>query len=113
MGSRVGNIPSPTWPHQPGGAPVAQMGQLARARYFRGCAPARHPGQCRFSAIGAGAHRGQAAARTLGLEVATLEIRRADEIAPAFGALKGGPDALYVVVDALISSNRTRILTLR
>ena len=30
----------------------------------------------------------QAAARTLGLEVATLEIRRAEDIAPAFEALK-------------------------
>ena len=31
----------------------------------------------------------QAAARTLGLEVATFEIRRAEDIAPAFEALKG------------------------
>ena len=38
----------------------------------------------------------QAAARTLGLEVATLEIRRAEDIAPAFEALKGRADALYV-----------------
>jgi putative tryptophan/tyrosine transport system substrate-binding protein len=53
----------------------------------------------------------QAAARTLGLEVTALEIRRADDIVPAFKALKGGADALYVVVDALIGSNRTRILT--
>ena len=39
----------------------------------------------------------QAAARTLGLEVATLEIRRAEDIAPAFEALKGRAEALYVV----------------
>ena len=39
----------------------------------------------------------QAAARTLGLEVITLEIRRAEDIAPAFEALKGRADALYVV----------------
>ena len=39
----------------------------------------------------------QAAARTLGLEVALLEIRRAEDIAPAFEALKGRADALYVV----------------
>ena len=38
----------------------------------------------------------QAAARTLGLEVATFEIRRAEDIAPAFEALKGRADALYV-----------------
>ena len=39
----------------------------------------------------------QAAARTLGLEVAPLEIRRAEDIAPAFEALKAQADALYVV----------------
>ena len=54
----------------------------------------------------------QAAARTLGLEVAPLEIRRAEDIAPAFEALKAQADALYVVIDALIVANRTRILTL-
>src|SRR5262249_32212926 len=35
-------------------------------------------------------------ARTLGLDVVTLEIRRAEDIAPAFQALKGRADALYV-----------------
>ena len=54
----------------------------------------------------------QAAARTLGLEVAPLEIRRAEDIAPAFEALKVQADALYVVGDALIAANRTRIITL-
>ena len=39
----------------------------------------------------------QAAARTLGLEVVTLEIRRAEDIAPAFETLKGRAEALYVV----------------
>ncbi len=53
----------------------------------------------------------QAAARTLGLEVAPLEIRRAEDIASAFEALKAHPDALYVVVDNLVSTNRTRIIT--
>ena len=53
----------------------------------------------------------QAAARTLGLEVAPLEIRRAEDIAPAFEALKAQADALYVVGDALIAANRTRIIT--
>ena len=38
----------------------------------------------------------QAAASRLGLEVATPEIRRAEDIAPAFDALKGRADALYV-----------------
>jgi ABC-type uncharacterized transport system substrate-binding protein len=54
----------------------------------------------------------QAAARTLGLEVATLEIRRADDIAPAFEALKGLAEALYVPADPLVNTNRIRINTL-
>ncbi len=53
----------------------------------------------------------QAAARTLGLEVAPLEIRRAEDIVPAFEAVKGQADALYVVIDQLVVANRTRILT--
>jgi putative tryptophan/tyrosine transport system substrate-binding protein len=53
----------------------------------------------------------QAAARTLGLDVVTLEIRRAEDIAPAFDALKGRADALYVVLDPLIDSNQLRINT--
>ncbi len=52
-----------------------------------------------------------AAARTLGLEVAPLEIRRAEDIVPAFEAVKGQADALYVVIDQLVVANRTRILT--
>jgi len=54
----------------------------------------------------------QATARTLGFEVATSEIRRADDIAPAFDALKGRGDALYVVADPLVTTNRVRISTL-
>jgi putative ABC transport system substrate-binding protein len=53
----------------------------------------------------------QAAARTFGIEVAKLEIQRAQDIAPAFEALKRQADALYVVVSAIIASNRTRIMT--
>jgi putative tryptophan/tyrosine transport system substrate-binding protein len=52
----------------------------------------------------------QAAARTLGLEVAPFEIRRAEDIAPAFEALKPPADALYVVVDQLVVANLTQIL---
>ena len=54
----------------------------------------------------------QAAARTLGLEVDTLEIRRAQDIAPAFEALKGRANALYVCTDGLTNANRIRINTL-
>ena len=54
----------------------------------------------------------QAAARTLGLQVDTLEIRRAEDIAPAFDRLKGRADALYVCTDGLVNANRIRINTL-
>jgi ABC-type uncharacterized transport system substrate-binding protein len=51
----------------------------------------------------------QVAARTLGLDVITLEIRRGEDIVPAFEALNGRAEALYVVIDPLINTNRTRI----
>jgi putative tryptophan/tyrosine transport system substrate-binding protein len=54
----------------------------------------------------------QAAARKLGLEVTTSEIRRAEDIAPAFDALRGGADALYVCTDPLVNTHRIRINTL-
>ena len=54
----------------------------------------------------------QASARTLGLAVATLEIRRAEDIVSAFEALKDRADAIYVVADPLVFSNRARIHTL-
>src|SRR5262245_57842958 len=54
----------------------------------------------------------QAAARALGLAVDNLEIRRGEDIAPAFEALKSGADALYVCGDALVNINRVRINTL-
>ena len=54
----------------------------------------------------------QAAARTRGLQVDTLEIRRTEDIAPAFEALKGRADALYVAPDPLLFANRIRINTL-
>jgi putative ABC transport system substrate-binding protein len=54
----------------------------------------------------------QAAARTLGVDVAELKIRRAEDIAPVFGALKGGADALYVCTGPLVNSNRMLINTL-
>jgi len=53
----------------------------------------------------------QAEARTLGLEVAPLEIRRVEDIAPAFESLNAQADALYVVGDAFVQANRTRIIT--
>jgi ABC-type uncharacterized transport system substrate-binding protein len=54
----------------------------------------------------------QAAGGALRLDVANFEIRRAEDIAPAFEALKRRADALYVVDDALTVSNRIRVNTL-
>jgi putative ABC transport system substrate-binding protein len=54
----------------------------------------------------------QAAARTLGLEVAALEIRRAEDIARAFEEVKGRAEALYVCIDALLFFHRILINTL-
>jgi putative ABC transport system substrate-binding protein len=51
----------------------------------------------------------QAAARKLGLEVTTSEIRRAEDITPAFDALRDRADALYLCPDPLLITNRTRI----
>jgi putative tryptophan/tyrosine transport system substrate-binding protein len=54
----------------------------------------------------------QAAARTFDLAVATSQIRRGEDFASAFDALKGRADALYVCVDPLMNTNRVRINTL-
>ena len=54
----------------------------------------------------------QTAARTLGLDATTFPIRRAEDIAPAFEALKGSADALYIVGDGLVITHRVRINTL-
>jgi putative ABC transport system substrate-binding protein len=54
----------------------------------------------------------RAAARTLGLDIAPLEIRRAEDIAPAFKTLKLQAGALYVVDDAFIDANKVSIITL-
>jgi putative tryptophan/tyrosine transport system substrate-binding protein len=54
----------------------------------------------------------QTVARTLDLEIVPLPIRRADDIAPAFEALKDRADALYVCADPLVNTTRIRINTL-
>jgi len=51
----------------------------------------------------------QAAAGKLGLDVDVLEIRRAEEIVPAFGRLKNGVQALYLCPDPLVNANHARI----
>jgi ABC-type uncharacterized transport system substrate-binding protein len=50
----------------------------------------------------------RAAASPLGVEVVTRDIRRADDIAPAFAALEGRVEALYVPPDPLFTTNRLR-----
>jgi len=52
-----------------------------------------------------------ASAHTLGLEVVLLEIRRAEDVAPAFETLTSQIDAVYIVGDALVSASRSRIIT--
>jgi putative ABC transport system substrate-binding protein len=50
----------------------------------------------------------EVAARTLGLEVATPDIRRAEDIAPAIEALKGRAEAIYIQTDSLFNNNRVQ-----
>ena len=54
----------------------------------------------------------RAAARKLGLDADVLEIRRAEDIGPAFGPLESGVQALYVCPDPLVNANHARINTL-
>jgi len=54
----------------------------------------------------------QVLARKLALDAASHEIRRAEDIAPLFDAIKGQADALYVVENALTSANSTQITKL-
>jgi putative tryptophan/tyrosine transport system substrate-binding protein len=84
-----------------------------RLELLRELIPSVHRLAIMSNADGPGAVRemadAQAAARTLGLKIVTSEIRRAEDIAPAFEALKGRADALYVVTDPLVNTNRIRI----
>lgn len=52
----------------------------------------------------------QKAARNLGIDV--LQIRRAEDIAPAFESRKSRAQALYVCGDSLVNANHARINTL-
>ena len=51
----------------------------------------------------------EVAGRTLGLDVALSEIRRAEDIEPAFQAVAGRTDAIYVGADPPAIVNRARI----
>jgi putative ABC transport system substrate-binding protein len=54
-------------------------------------------------------HQVQAMTHTLGLEPVAAEIHRAEDIAPALGALKDRVQALYICNDPLTATNRVRI----
>jgi ABC-type uncharacterized transport system substrate-binding protein len=51
----------------------------------------------------------KAAADTVGIKVATSEIRQSKDIASAFDALKGHADALYFCTDPVVFTNLVRI----
>jgi len=50
------------------------------------------------------------AAAKLNIEANILELRTADDIAPALARLKGKTDALYVLSEPLVNTNRARII---
>ena len=52
------------------------------------------------------------AASKLGLDVVAVEIWRVEDIVPAFAAVRGRAEALYVVGDPLVFTHRIRIVTL-
>jgi putative ABC transport system substrate-binding protein len=54
----------------------------------------------------------ESTARALGLEIVKIEVRRTEDIASAFKALKGRAEALYVIPDPVTNTNRIRINTL-
>jgi putative ABC transport system substrate-binding protein len=51
----------------------------------------------------------QDAARTLGIETISAELRRAEDVDPAIEAIKGRADAAYVCADPLVTVNEARI----
>ena len=75
------------------------------------------PGLRRLAVIGNGNYpaavleigEAQTAGRTLRVEVDKFEIRRGQDIAPAFETFKGGSQALYVCADALLNAYQNRI----
>ncbi|WFU37349.1 ABC transporter substrate-binding protein [Bradyrhizobium sp. CB82] len=54
-------------------------------------------------------HEAEAAARTLGISSRSLEIRQPEHIEPALHSISGRAQALYVVIDPLINTERKRI----
>jgi putative ABC transport system substrate-binding protein len=54
----------------------------------------------------------EATARTLGIASEPIQIRRVEELAPAFDALKGRVDLVHLCTDPLVTTNRARIADL-
>jgi putative ABC transport system substrate-binding protein len=57
-------------------------------------------------------HEAERAAHTLGYKVVSVEIRRAEDIAPAIDTSKGRADALYVCADTVTNTHRIGLNTL-
>ena len=73
-------------------------------------APCCRTRRCQLSRLGPRIGTGQDAIAAAGLEILPLEIRRVEDIEPAFAALNSRADAVYVCsADALINNNRDRI----
>jgi putative ABC transport system substrate-binding protein len=54
-------------------------------------------------------HQLEATARTLTLEVITLDVKWPEDIVPAFEALRGRAEALYVISNPLTTTNQVQI----
>jgi ABC-type uncharacterized transport system substrate-binding protein len=83
------------WQHHWPVDAVARYCRQATRTVARGCrqfSPVSYYGQCRLPDAVLDASNAQAAAQSLGIEIATLEIRRAADIVPAFESLK--PESL-------------------
>jgi putative tryptophan/tyrosine transport system substrate-binding protein len=50
-----------------------------------------------------------AAARTLSLEIAAIEVRQSEDIAPGINSVQGRAQALYVLTDPLVAINQLQI----
>jgi ABC-type uncharacterized transport system substrate-binding protein len=54
----------------------------------------------------------EATGRIHGLDIVSLEIRRAEDIGPALEGVRARADALYICTDALVATHRVRINTI-
>ena len=69
-------------------------------------------GNAAFSGFVQESQQLQATGPTLGIEVLSAPIRRAEDIEPAIDTLKGKVDAVYMTGDALMTSQQRRVNTL-